>query len=154
MAHTDTRPVLVVGSLSTPAHLSDLTAFAYDAADKLKTPATVSTWADSEVPDVDITRYSAVVMWTNWENSLSAAMLIGAAFIAGVPVLDDADLQPLPETDVCTWCLTRDEDEAQPEPQLIAGTWTPAVCELCAPMVRKGERDRQRAARKLVTVTA
>lgn len=162
MRYVDARPALVIGSTLTPNHLSDLTAFAYDVADRLRLPAVVSTWADDEIPDfistwvnddvpgVGVAEYAAVVLCDNWGQSLPASLIVGWAAANDVPVFDSAELYRLPETDICVSCLTRDDGEAQPEPKLVAGTWTVAVCKGCAAQVRKAERARQRTARKLV----
>lgn len=146
MSHTPARPVLVVGSSATPRHLMDLKMFAFDVADRLRVPAVVSPWADDEVPHIDFADYSAIVAWDDWKMSLSSAYIVGMSAVEGVPFYQHRDIYQHAMTEACVHCMEREDGEAQPEPQWIAGVWTVALCKGCAPHYRRAARARQRAA--------
>lgn len=66
-----------LSAVPTSDQFTDLTMFGYDVAGRLRVPATVSTWADNEVPAVVVTDFSAVVLSQGWEASLSAGVIVG-----------------------------------------------------------------------------
>lgn len=149
MAHTpNTTAILVIGPCSTPNQLADLTAMAYDVADRLHVRAVVA-----NSMEYDVTDYAAVMVGQSAHESVSATVLWGDALAGGVPTLNVWDLNGLPYSDVCAGCLTFEDDV---EPVLVNGVWTPAHCRWCKPAARKAERAIQRAERnsRALAVTA
>ncbi|WP_282793524.1 hypothetical protein [Streptomyces sp. CC224B] len=124
MTHA-TPVVLVIGNTSTADTLSDLTALAFDAADRLRLHAVVAVGMEHNVDD-----YAGVVLDPSWLDSTSAAVLGAEAMERDMCVMTPEELHATFEpTRACTHCGAV---RPSARPRLIGGTWTPSVCGGCA----------------------
>ncbi|MDT0469926.1 hypothetical protein [Streptomyces gibsoniae] len=115
--------VLVVGNASTSADLADLTAFAFDVADRLQVPARVATSMDYDVKD-----YTGVVLSPTWLDWTPSVVLGVEAQKEDMFVGDTEILYSFEPTKRCGHC-GEDDDEAAPV--LVGDTWTVSVCPGC-----------------------
>lgn len=117
------RPVLVVGNTSTRVALEDLTAFAFDVADRFGLPAQVADGMGYVVAD-----FEAVVLCDSWLDSVSSAVLGIEAKGADMAVLTADEMYTYPRSTSCFHCFEADEEVA---PYLVGDVWSPAVCAPC-----------------------
>ncbi|MFJ4790244.1 hypothetical protein [Streptomyces sp. NPDC088794] len=115
--------ILVVGSVATPVDVEDLTALAFDAADRLQLPAVVATSMDFTIAD-----FAGVVLADNWLDSTASVVLGGEALGADICCLDSAALYAYEPDTTCGHCLTVDETAA---PRRVQGGWSTSVCDGC-----------------------
>lgn len=116
-------PVLVVGNATSPVDLEDLTAFAFDVADRLQVPALVAVGREYSVSD-----FAGVVLDATWLDSVDSTVLGVEAQSADIFVIDAETLYAFEPTKRCGHCGEDDEDAA---PMLVGGTWTESVCPGC-----------------------
>ncbi|WP_329078333.1 hypothetical protein [Streptomyces niveus] len=122
MADTN-RTVLVVGDDRTPASLADLTAFAFDVADRLGLPAQVAVGMQYDVND-----YAGIVVDCDWLESAASIVLVTEAQNADMFVIDAATLYTFPTDEKCGHC----GEEGDAAPVLVGDTWTSSVHATCA----------------------
>ncbi|MFB7713622.1 hypothetical protein [Streptomyces sp. NPDC056105] len=120
--------ILVVGNATTPASLDDLTAFAFDVADRLQFPARVAVGMDYVV-----TEYEAVVLADDWLDAVPSVVLGVEAQSADVPCLTADEVYAYPINDACGWC----GETGNAVPALVGDTWTPSVHVACVPTLRR-----------------
>ncbi|CAM5417358.1 hypothetical protein [Streptomyces purpurascens] len=117
------RPVLVVGNISSPVALADLTAFAADVADRLRFPVIVAVGRDYDPMD-----YEGVVLADGWEKSYESATLGCEALLADVCSMWANEVYEHPVNTVCGHC---GEDDPEAAPVRVEGGWTTSVCPGC-----------------------
>ncbi|MGW1256493.1 hypothetical protein ACWD5Q_15300 [Streptomyces sp. NPDC002513] len=115
--------VLVVGNTSSPVDLEDLTALAFDVADRLQVPAKVAVGRDYDVTDFD-----GVVLADNWLDSVDSVVLGVEAQGADMFCIDTRTLYSFEPTTTCGHCFEMDPSAA---PVLVGDTWTVSVCAPC-----------------------
>ncbi|RSR99571.1 hypothetical protein EF913_23140 [Streptomyces sp. WAC04189] len=116
-------PVLVVGNATSSVDLEDLTAFAFDVADRLQVPALVAVGRDYDVND-----FAGVVLDATWLDSVDSTVLGVEAQSADIFVIDAETLYAFEPTKRCGHCGEDDEEAA---PALVGDTWTESVCPGC-----------------------
>ncbi|WP_405994582.1 hypothetical protein [Streptomyces sp. NBC_00986] len=115
--------ILVVGNTTTPADLEDLTAFAFDVADRIQLPAEVATSMA-----YDVTAYAGVVLYDTWLDSVPSAVLGTEALEADMFAIGADELYAYEPTKTCGHCGEVDDEAA---PVLRGNTWTVSVCPSC-----------------------
>ncbi|MFF1764789.1 hypothetical protein [Streptomyces sp. NPDC058249] len=119
----DVAPVvLVVGDASTPVALEDLTAFAFDVADRLGVPARVAVGRA-----YDVTDYAGVALADNWLDDVSSVVLGIEAQGADMFVIDADTLYAYAVDETCGHC----GDEGGAAPVLVGDTWSTSVHASC-----------------------
>ncbi|MFE6157252.1 hypothetical protein [Streptomyces sp. NPDC057889] len=120
--------VLVVGNTSTTVALEDLTALAFDVADRLQVPARVAVGMDYAVTD-----FAGVVLSDDYLDSVASAVLGTEALEADLFVIRGVDLDAYASDERCGHC-GEDGDAA---PVLVGDTWTTSVHAPCADEARR-----------------
>ncbi|MFD4553257.1 hypothetical protein ACFWP5_02885 [Streptomyces sp. NPDC058469] len=115
--------ILVVGNTTTPVDLEDLTAFAFDVADRLGLPARVAVGMA-----YDVTDYEGVVLCDTWLDSVPSAVLGVEAGEADMFSIGTQELYGFEPVKTCAHCL-EDDDEAAPV--YVGGMWAAPVCPSC-----------------------
>jgi hypothetical protein len=123
------RPVvLVVGNASTSVALDDLTAFAFDVADRLQLPAEIAVGRDYRVED-----FAGVVLADGWMDSVNSAVLGFEAMAADMFAVASDELYAYDVDNRCGHC-GEDGDAA---PVLVGNLWTTSVCKPCTATARR-----------------
>ncbi|MFI6655495.1 hypothetical protein ACIBL8_08285 [Streptomyces sp. NPDC050523] len=117
------KAVLVVGKVETADDVADLTALAFDVADRLQLPAEVAVSMSYDVAD-----YDCVVLADNWLDSTASVVLGVEAQQRDMCVLDVDALYVYESDTVCGHCHTVDETAA---PRRSDVGWTTSVCSGC-----------------------
>ncbi|MEU4170442.1 hypothetical protein AB0F46_26645 [Streptomyces sp. NPDC026665] len=123
--------VLIVGDTSTPVALEDLTAFAFDVADRLGIPARVAVGMD-----YDVAGYEAVVLDDSYLDSAPSTVLWVEATKADVCILTSREIYRYDSNDWCGWC----GEEGDAAPVLVGDTWTVSMHAVCAAMTVEASR--------------
>ncbi|MFE9811355.1 hypothetical protein [Streptomyces sp. NPDC005548] len=122
------RAVLVVGNTATPADLADVTAFAFDVAERLGLAVHVAT----DMAE-DVTQYEGVVLADTWLDSVASAVLGSEAMASDMFCIEAADVYAFPSDAACTWC----GDAGRVAPRRTRDGWTAPMHFTCASMIRK-----------------
>ncbi|MFE9684457.1 hypothetical protein [Streptomyces sp. NPDC006285] len=122
VAEDTSRVVLVVGNAETPEALEDLTAFAFDVADRLRVPARIAVGRD-----YDVTQFAGVVIADSWLDSVSSAVLGVEAQGADLFLIDADALYAYDVDSTCGHC----GEGGDAAPVLAGDTWTTSVHASC-----------------------
>ncbi|MGW4754271.1 hypothetical protein [Streptomyces chartreusis] len=120
--------ILVVGNTSTSVALEDLTALAFDVADRLQVPAQVAVGMDYAVTD-----FAGVVLSGDYLDSVPSAVLGTEALEADLFVIRDVDLDAYASDERCGHC----GEGGDAAPVLVGDTWTTSIHASCADEARR-----------------